>query len=376
MPKRHQLSLTTQEQEELIRHRDHHQRPDVREKAAALLKIAEGNSPHWVAKSGLLKPRDPDTVYGWLKLYHAEGFQGLIHRQQGGVRRRFSGKKKAELLDCLRQAPGKMAEKSMLASEGSPLGSRWTLGMLREHVSWLEGYTLSGVWRLLSRCGVRLRSGRVQSYSPDAEYPQKVERLCQCLRQTATAPERNVLVFLDEMGYRRWPEAGRVWTQAAPVEVPVAGCGGKNNAQWRLIGALNAMTGQVCYLDGYIVGRAKVIEMYEHLAEVYQQAETIYVVQDNWSIHKHPQVMEALSELRRIQPVWLPTYAPWLNPIEKLWRWLRQEVLKMHALGGEWETLRERVNAFLDRFASGSDALLRYVGLQGEGQLADACKPI
>ena len=94
MPKRRELSLTTQQREALIWHRDHHQRPDVREKAAALLKIAEGAPPHWVAKSGLLKPRDPDTVYSWLKIYLDEGFDGLIRRQQGGARRRFSEKKK------------------------------------------------------------------------------------------------------------------------------------------------------------------------------------------------------------------------------------------------------------------------------------------
>ena len=169
---------------------------------------------------------------------------------------------------------------------------------------------------------------------------------------------------------------GQVWTEAAPAAVPVSRCSGKNNAQWRVIGALNAMTGQVCYLENYVVGRAKVIEMYKHLSEVYRQADTLYVVQDNWSIHKHPDVVDALSALPHIQPVWLPTYAPWLNPIEKLWRWLRQDVLKLHAFGEEWETVRERVNGFLDGFASGSDALLRYVGLQGKGRLAEACKPI
>jgi transposase len=158
------------------------------------------------------------------------------------------------------------------------------------------------------------------------------------------------------------------------VGVWVAECGGENNTQWRLIGALNALTGQVCYLDNYIVGRAKVIEMYQKLTQMYPQADRLYVVQDNWSIHRHPDVLDALSELGQIEPVWLPTYAPWLNPIEKLWRWLRQDVLKMHTLGEAWESLRARVNGFLDRFASGSDDLLRYVGLQGEGQLAEACK--
>ena len=34
------------------------------------------------------------------------------------------------------------------------------------------------------------------------------------------------------------------------------------NQQWRTIGALNALTGQVNYLDGYIVGRQQVIQFY------------------------------------------------------------------------------------------------------------------
>ena len=284
-------------------------------------------------------------------------------------------KKKTELLDCLRQAPGAAdPEKAGLVGGGVSPPGRWTLERLRRGLTWLEPYTLSGVCRLLSRCGLCIRSGRVQQYSPDAAYAEKVKHLYECLRQTANAPENYVRVFLDEMGYRRWPEAGRVWTQAPPTEVPVAECGGKNNAHWRVIGELNAMTGQVSYLDGYIVGRQKVIEMYRKLTQIYPEAETLYVVEDNWSIHKHPDVLGALSEVPQVKPVWLPTYAPWLNPIEKLWGWLRQDVLKMHTCGGDPETLRERVNGFLDNFASGSDPLLRYVGLQGEGQLAEACR--
>ncbi len=89
----------------------------------------------------------------------------------------------------------------------------------------------------------------------------------------------------------------------------------------------------------------------------------MYVVQDNWSIHRHPDVVEALTSMPRIEPVWLPTYAPWLNPVEKLWRKLKQEVLHLHRLSEQWERLKQRVAAFLASFSSGSAALLRYVGL-------------
>ena len=83
------LSLTENQRQELVRVRDHDPRPYVRERGAAILKIAEGQSPHRVAQSGLLKPRDPDTIYAWLDRYEAEGVAGLIAHPHGGSRGRY-----------------------------------------------------------------------------------------------------------------------------------------------------------------------------------------------------------------------------------------------------------------------------------------------
>ncbi|HKO23337.1 MAG TPA: hypothetical protein VJY65_01210 [Chloroflexota bacterium] len=47
-------------------------------------------------------------------------------------------------------------------------------------------------------------------------------------------------------------------------------------------------------------------------------------------------------------------------------------MLRLHRLAGDWAALHARVNAFLDQFAAGSDALLHYVGLLGDGCLAEA----
>ncbi len=261
-----------------------------------------------------------------------------------------------------------------MPTAAAPAPSRWTLRTIRASIDWLADYTLSGVHRLLKHCGLCIRSGRVQQYSPDPAYEAKVAHLLDCLHRTALSPATHVLVFLDEMSYYHWPQPARLWAAAAPENPPTARCGGKNNKQWRIIGALNAMTGQVSYLDNYIVGRAKVIEMYQLLLETYPGAQKIFVVQDNWSIHKHTDVSAALSDMPKLEPVWLPTYAPWLNPIEKLWRWLKVSVLKMHRFGSEWEELHKRVTQFLSQFASGSTELLDCVGLRGDSKLALACK--
>jgi hypothetical protein len=86
---RRAISLTEEQRQELFELRDHDPRPYVRERGAAILKIGDGQSPNHVATHGLLKPRDPDTVYAWLDHYQAEGAAGLIAHPQGGSRGRF-----------------------------------------------------------------------------------------------------------------------------------------------------------------------------------------------------------------------------------------------------------------------------------------------
>ena len=50
MAKRRTLKLTEEQRKELEHLRDHDPRPYVRERCAALLKIADGKAPHWVAR--------------------------------------------------------------------------------------------------------------------------------------------------------------------------------------------------------------------------------------------------------------------------------------------------------------------------------------
>ncbi len=87
MAARRTLALGQEQRALLVHHRDHDFRPYVRERCAALLKVADGCSAHAVARSGLLRSRDPDTLYAWLDHYRHSGLAGLLAHQQGGYRR-------------------------------------------------------------------------------------------------------------------------------------------------------------------------------------------------------------------------------------------------------------------------------------------------
>ena len=89
MPYPHRLDLTAAERAELVAVRDTAPVPYLRERAAALLKVADGATAARVARSGLLRPRQPDTLYAWLHRYRAEGIAGLSIRPGRGRKPAF-----------------------------------------------------------------------------------------------------------------------------------------------------------------------------------------------------------------------------------------------------------------------------------------------
>ena len=69
------------------------------------------------------------------------------------------------------------------------------------------------------------------------------------------------------------------------------------------------------------------IEFLEHLfVECYPTGHLILVL-DNASIHKSAESLAALSLFEhRVTVIWLPAYCSELNPIERFWRYLKEQV--------------------------------------------------
>ncbi len=239
--------------------------------------------------------------------------------------------------------------------------TRWRLLDLCEALDWLKGYSLAGLSRLLDRLHFSLKQALGFIRSPDPDYQSKWDRICQKLAEARTDPTRVGLLYLDELTYYRWPTLAPAYYPQGhdqPRALRVRGA----NTQTRIVATLNAQNGQVTYLQRSKVGRSALVEFYALIRSTYPDLDPLYVVQDNWPNHKLPEVLTAMQD-QRITPLWLPTYASWLNPIEKLWRWLKQQVIHLHPWAEDLAPLREKVRQFLDQFQTGSPELLRYVGL-------------
>ena len=122
----------------------------MRERATAILKIAEGISARQVALDGLLKPRKPDTIYEWVERYQIDGIAGLAIKPG-------RGRKPAYLPKYQQKEEAQKAILHVVWREPSTFGksrSRWSLSLIIDVCKWLQVNTLSGLSKLLKRLGI------------------------------------------------------------------------------------------------------------------------------------------------------------------------------------------------------------------------------
>ena len=114
------------------------------------------------------------------------------------------------------------------------------------------------------------------------------------------------------------------------------------------LGAVNYHTGETLILIRPRKRRAEVAELLEAILARHRAGTgTIYVAWDNASMHEDAEVEAVVrSAAGRLVLLYLPTYSPWLNPIEMLWRHFRREVTHCEL----FNTMADLIQATYDFF--------------------------
>ena len=353
------LKLTKKERGLLISVRDKDEKAYRRERAAALLKISEGQSPHEVAKQRLLmveapqKERDPDTIYSWVKDFVKTGIKSLTHKPRR-KQKRVTNKQLNELQETLiRKTP----------FDYGFTRSRWSLKTLRKLVEYLSDYSQAGIWYLLRRLRFSYKRAREWQRSVDKGKKYKIRRIRGCLGYARRFPQQVAFLMLDEFSYYRQPKVAQAfWPMGRRYQPPaIRHCG--SHTRGRIVGALNGINGQLTYQLASSITVKVFSEFLRKLAEQYSHYSKIYIVLDNWpTVHRHPTVLALMQQLG-ITPLFLPIYSPESNPIEMLWHALTDEVLNLHRDSSCWTTLKEKVNNWLSALTKPSPSILKRVGL-------------
>lgn len=239
--------------------------------------------------------------------------------------------------------------------------SRWRLADLLLVMEDIKVESVSGLWRVLESLDIRFRRAWEYMTSPDPEAEVKLAQIEQAKQAAQAHHERIVALWLDELTLYRLPSVSDVWCDAQGRAQKAHWTSG-NNTKLRVVGALNHITGQISVRQRSTIGKIQLGHFYEQLRQTYPDAETIYAIQDCWPVHQVESVLLAAQQ-QSVTPLFLPTYSSWRNPIEKVWRKLKQDVVHMHPWAEEWQRFKDEVRNFFRPFEQPNQELLRYVGL-------------
>ena len=127
------------------------------------------------------------------------------------------------------------------------------------------------------------------------------------------------------------------------------------------LGAVNFHTGETVVIFRRRKRRKEVAELLEAVLAKHPD-ETVYIAWDNSNTHQDDEVETVVRvACGRLVLLYLPTYAPWLNPIEMLWRHFRRQVTHCE-LYVSVKALIQAAQAFFDRYNTMPQRVLSIIG--------------
>lgn len=271
-----------------------------------------------------------------------------------GVLPKVNGQCEAELKKLVEQEP----------REAGYSFSTWTCAdLLRELIrKGFEAVSSETIRAHLHDLGYRVRRPVLSVASPDPDYKQKVKKLKRYQKQAKNGDI--LLYYQDEIDLNLLPGILRCWTlQGAQRKIPTPGVNQKRYG----FGAVNYISGQTVHRieeRKNSVGFCAFIEQFMHTvthASDYQ-GQKIVVVVDNFIIHRSRKTQAFLEKYKdQLVLFMLPTYSPWLNLIERLWKHLRRKVTHNHLFTSITELVKA-VCSFLETLNATPQLILSVIG--------------
>ena len=188
-------------------------------------------------------------------------------------------------------------------------------------VSFKVEYSLSGMRDLLHRLGYEYKKPKLVPGNPDHEaqeiFAQQYEEFMQ------NKPDNVEVLFMDAVHPQHNTMAAYGWIKRGEKREIKTSSG---RERLNLHGAMNAESLEVTIIESETVDEDSTITLLATLENKYALAKTVFVILDNAKYHYSHRVKEYLQN-SRIKLVFLPSYSPNLNLIERLWKFFKKKVL-------------------------------------------------
>lgn len=318
MPKTTILDIAQQEQE-LMLSQLRHARYGYLLALHILLLCAAGRTPTQIA-AFLFCSRS--SVYRVVKAYH-KGSLAFEFDEGGGLA--------PTMRPCFLSPHLRRSLLALLKAPPSLYGwcrTRWSCATLSAQLKVNRGIEVSSetVRRWLHQLGYVWKRAKLVSKDDDPDRASKLARIRWIFEHLSL---KEILLFADELDIQLLAKVGYEWMRKGEqVEVMTPG----TNKKKYLAGALDIITGRVLQCVWFRKVNGLFIDLLKKIDCTYQASKytRIYVVVDNYKIHKAKAVERWLLAHPRFEIVYLPTYCPKANPIERVFGDVHDKCTRNH----------------------------------------------
>lgn len=134
-----------------------------------------------------------------------------------------------------------------------------------------------------------------------------------------TKPSVSLTAFTLRTMYNRHTDGSR--QECAKKSRPTQG-----DLRINLSGAIDVMTHNIVIQEDRTLNAESTIRFFQKIEEAYPCMRKIHVFCDNASYYRNKAVQQYLTT-SKVTLHFLPPYSPNLNPIERLWKWMKEQVI-------------------------------------------------
>jgi len=326
----------------------------------AIFAISEGETN--LSKIARLLRVSHEAVRQWLIKYLLEGVSGLIQRKQPpGRQAKLTKTQRQELASLIDAGP---------EAAGFP-GACWRTPMIQELIYERFGvlYKVHYLSELLKNMGFSYQKA---AFSVGGKDPENKNKRQLWLKETwpeilQQAESQNAyLLFGDEASFPQWGSLTYTWARRGKQpEVPTSGI----RKGYKVFGLIDYFTGRFFYKTHE--GRFNSESYQSFLWEVLKKTrKPIILIQDGARYHTSKATKLFFQQVTsRLTVYQLPAYSPDFNPIEKLWKNVKEKEIHLHYFP-TFESLKQKVEEALVHFSDLHNDVLKLFGFYHERKAA------
>lgn len=296
------------------------------QRAQIVLACANGEPGNEIAERMRL---NKNTVGKWRKRYLAYGIEGLHDELRAGRPRRHDD--------------GRVAQVINTALQSVPANStQWTARSIANQT----GVSKSTVQRWFSLFGVQPHRQRTFKLSTDPFFIEKVRDI---VGLYLNPPDHVMVLCVDE----------KTQIQALDRTQPLLPMGlgyveGVTHDYVRhgtttLFAALDIATGEVVTQCKPRHRHQEFLAFLRHLDKNVPENLDVHLIVDNYATHKHARVKAWLAKRPRYHVHYTPTYASWLNQVERWFGIITQQAIRRGTFSSV-KKLIEKINQFVENY--------------------------